>query len=162
MFDPSGSSALDSFKFRDIWICEWTPNCGAVLRMNKNFVGRRFKWYGVNLDVSPKKAKCVVCLFRNAIYVRTPWKVWRDVDTKIFCWRYRFQYAIVKSILCRNWVFGPCYVNDLVFRGVKFHVPFITPAFKVVKIFLENLWLGRCWDGKIKSSVLFNTREKSS
>ena len=30
----------------------------------------------------------------------------------------------------------------------------MTPAFKVVKIFLENLWLGRCWDGKIKSSVI--------
>ena len=45
----------------------------------------------------------------------------------------------MKSILCRNWYFGPCYVNDLAFRGVKFHVPFMTPAFKVVKIFLENL-----------------------
>jgi len=43
-----------------------------------------------------------------------------------------------------NWVFGPCYVNDLAFRGVKFHVSFMTQAFKVVKIFLENLWLGRC------------------
>ena len=52
--------------------------------------------------------------------------------------------SIVKSILCRNWVFGPCYVNDLAFRGVKLHVPFMTPAFKVVKIFLENLLLGRC------------------
>ena len=51
----------------------------------------------------------------------------------------RFHYAIVKSILCRNWVFGPCYVNDLAFRGVKFHVSFMTLAFKVVKIFLENL-----------------------
>ena len=46
---------------------------------------------------------------------------------------------IVKSILCRNWVFRPCYVNDLAFRAVKFHVPFMNPAFKVVKIFLENL-----------------------
>ena len=55
----------------------------------------------------------------------------------------------MKSILCGNWVFGPCYVNDLAFGGVEFHVPFMTPAFKVVKIFLENLWLGRCWDGKI-------------
>jgi len=26
----------------------------------------------VILDVSPKKAKCVVCLFRTAIYVRIP------------------------------------------------------------------------------------------
>jgi len=40
----------------------------------------------------------------------------------------------VKSVLCRNWVFGPCYVNDLAFRGVKFHVPCMTPAFKVVNI----------------------------
>ena len=31
------------------------------------------------------------------------------------------------------------YVNDLALRGVEFHVPFMTPAFKVVKIFLENL-----------------------
>ena len=30
-------------------------------------------------------------------------------------------------------------MNDLVFRGVEFHVPFMTPAVKVVKIFLENL-----------------------
>ena len=29
----------------------------------------------MNLDVSPKKAKCVVCLFRNAIYVRIPWYI---------------------------------------------------------------------------------------
>ena len=29
----------------------------------------------------------------------------------------------------------------------------MTPAFKVVNIFLENLWLGRCRDGKIKSIV---------
>ena len=42
--------------------------------------------------------------------------------------------AIVKSILFRNWVFGPCYVNDLAFRGVEFHVPFMSPAFKVVTI----------------------------
>ena len=41
----------------------------------------------------------------------------------------------MKSILRRNWVFGPCYVNDLAFRGVKFHVPFMAPVFKVVKIF---------------------------
>ena len=26
-------------------------------------------------------------------------------------------------------------MNDLAFRGVKFHVPVMTPAFKVVKIF---------------------------
>ena len=101
--------------------------------MNKNFVGRRFKWLGVYLDVSPEKAKCVVCLFRNAIYVRIPWQVWRDVDNKIFCWRYRFQYAIVKNILCRNWVFGPCYVNDLkkeAFRGVR-------QAQKMLKMLLQ-------------------------
>ena len=30
----------------------------------------------------------------------------------------------------------------------------MTPSFKVVKIFLENLWFRRCWDGKIKSSVI--------
>ena len=67
MFDPSALRWTTS--------SEWTPNCGAVLllRMNKNVVGRRFKRFGVNLDVSPKKAKCVVCLiFRNAIYVRIP------------------------------------------------------------------------------------------
>ena len=45
----------------------------------------------------------------------------------------------IKSILCRKWVFGPCYVNDLAFRTAKVHVPFMTPAFKVVKIFLEYL-----------------------
>ena len=28
-------------------------------------------------------------------------------------------------------------MNDLAFRGVEFHVPFMTPAFKVVKIFLS-------------------------
>ena len=77
MFDRSGSTTLDSFKFRDIWICEWTPNCGAVLYMktNKNCVDRRFKSFVVNLYVSPKKAKCVVCLFRNAIYMRIPWYI---------------------------------------------------------------------------------------
>ena len=76
MFDPSGSSTLDSFG--DIWICEWTPNCGAVLwlRTNKNVVGRRFKRFGVNLDVSPK---CIVCLFRDTSYVHIPWQVWRDL-----------------------------------------------------------------------------------
>ena len=37
---------------------------------------------------------------------------------------------------------------------IKFHVPSMTPAFKVAKIFLENLCMGRCWDGKIKSSVI--------
>jgi len=52
---------------------------------------------------------------------------------------FRFQYAIVKRVLCRNWVFGPCYVNNLAFRGVEFHVHVMTPAFKVVKILLENL-----------------------
>jgi len=31
MFDPSGSSTLDRFNFRDIGISEWTPNCGAIL-----------------------------------------------------------------------------------------------------------------------------------
>jgi len=36
------------------------------------YVGRRFKRFVVNLDVSPKKAKCVVCLFSYAIYVRIP------------------------------------------------------------------------------------------
>ena len=33
---------------------------------------QKIKRFGVNLDVSPKKAKCVVCLFRNAIYVHIP------------------------------------------------------------------------------------------
>jgi len=42
------------------------------LRTNKNFLGRRFKRFGVYLDVSPKKAKCVACLFRNAINVYIP------------------------------------------------------------------------------------------
>ena len=37
-----------------------------------NFVGIISKRFGVNLYVSPKKAKCVVCLFINAIYVRIP------------------------------------------------------------------------------------------
>ena len=50
----------------------------------------------------------------------------------------------MKSMLCRNLGFGPCYVNDLVFRGVEFDVPFMTPVFKVVKIFMENLSLRRC------------------
>ena len=36
------------------------------------------------------------------------------------------------------WELGFCYVNYLAFRGVEFHVPFMTPAFKVVKIFLEK------------------------
>jgi len=40
--------------------------------MNNNFVGKRYKSLGVNLNVSPKKAECAVCLFRNAIYVRIP------------------------------------------------------------------------------------------
>ena len=34
---------------------------------------QKFKRLGVTLDVSLKKAKCVVCLFRTAIYVRFPW-----------------------------------------------------------------------------------------
>ena len=46
--------------------------------------------------------------------------------------------AIVKSVLSRNF-FGPCYVNDLAFRWVEYHVPFMTPAFKVVKISGESL-----------------------
>ena len=29
------------------------------MRTNKNFVGRRFKRFGVNLDISPKKVQCV-------------------------------------------------------------------------------------------------------
>ena len=56
--------------------------------------------------------------------------------------------------LWRVYCVGHCYVNDSSFRAVKFHVTFMTPALQVVKIFLENLRLGRCWDGKIKSSVI--------
>ena len=44
----------------------------------------------------------------------------------------------MKVILCGNWGFGPCYVNDLAFGGVEFHVPVMTPALKVVKIFLQR------------------------
>ena len=46
----------------------------------------------------------------------------------------------MKGVLYRNWVFGPCYVNDLTFRGVKFHVPCMTPAFKVVNIWRISDW----------------------
>ena len=100
-------------------------------------MGIRFKRFGVNLDVSPKKAKCVVCLFRKCDLcaypmIRLKRCRYQDILLKI-------QIPICKSVLCGNWVFGPCYVNDLAFRGVEFHVPVMTQAFKVVKIFLENL-----------------------
>ena len=108
------------------------------MRTNKNFVGRIFKRFGVNLYFSPKKAKCVVCVFRNAILCAYP---------MIGLKRGRYQDILLKIQIpvcnCEEytvwvWVFGPCYVNDVAFRGVEFHVPFMTPAFKVVKIFLEK------------------------
>ena len=50
----------------------------------------------------------------------------KDTDSSMQCEEYTV------------WELG-FYVNDLALRGVEFHVPFMTPAFKVVKIFLENL-----------------------
>jgi len=75
----------------------------------------------------------------------TPKYFAEDKDSSMQLWR---VYCVCIGF------FGPCYVNDLAFREVKLHVQFITPAFKVFKIFLENLWLGRCWDGQIKSNVM--------
>jgi len=73
MFEPSGSlrwtaSSLEIFESvngHQLWSSTLTED-------KQELVGRRFKRFGVNLDVSPKKAKCVVCLFRNAIYVCIP------------------------------------------------------------------------------------------
>ena len=61
--------------------------------------------------------------------------------------RCRYQDILLKIQIpvcnCEEYIvwelgFGPCYMNDLAFRGVEFHVQFMTPAFKVVKIFLEK------------------------
>ena len=54
------------------------------------------------------------------------------------------EFIVYSPLVKPTKVFGPCYMKVLAFRGVKFHVSFMTLAFKVVKIFLENLWLGRC------------------
>jgi len=35
---------------------------------------------------------------------------------------------------CSDWVFGPCYVNDLAFRWVKFHVSFMYKYYFYFKI----------------------------
>ena len=89
----------------------------------------------MNLNVSPKKVKCVVCLFRNASMC-----VSHDRSEEMSIPRY-FAEDTDSSMQCEEytvWELG-FYVNDLAFRGVEFHVPFMTPAFKVVKIFLENL-----------------------
>jgi len=44
-----------------------------------------------------------------------------------------------KILILLNRICLSMYIVVPAFRGVKFHVPFMTPAFKVVKIFLENL-----------------------
>ena len=74
--------------------------CGAVLslRTNKNFVGRRFKRFGVNLDISPKKAKCVVSLFRNVIHVICAYPMIRLKRCQHQDILLRIQYATVNDL----------------------------------------------------------------